>query len=59
MWEQHIVYRKDSCLLNMAMFDLALPCEQVHIKICKQSLHVPQKAANISTFAECDREMSY
>ncbi len=33
-WGQHMVNRKDSCMLNMPKFDLALRCERLHIKMC-------------------------
>ncbi len=39
---QHMVSRKDSCMLNIPKFDLALPCERLHIQICKQILCVPK-----------------
>ncbi len=47
--------RKDSYMLNMPKFDLALPCERLHIKICKQILCIPKKATNICVLGELGR----
>ncbi len=55
IWGQPTVNRKNSSMLNMPKFDLALPCERLHIKICKQILCVPKKATNISVLGELGR----
>jgi hypothetical protein len=56
---QNLINNKDSLAQKMPKFDLALPCERLHVRVCKQVLRVPRKSTNISVLAELGRLPMY
>ncbi len=53
------INKKDSIMMKMPKFDVSLPCERLHIIICKQILRVHKKATNIAVLAELGRFTLY
>ncbi len=51
-WGQNMINKKDSIMIKMPKFDISLPCERIHIRLCKQILRVHKKATNIAVLAE-------
>jgi len=59
IWGENMINKKDCNAFAMPKFDVSLPCEQLHVKICKQILRVPRKATNIAVLAELGRRPLY
>ena len=59
IWGLNIINTKGSNKYKMPKFDLAMPCERLHIRVCKQILRVPKKATNIAVLAELGRLPMY
>ncbi len=55
IWGQNMINKKDSIMMKMPKFDVSLPCERFHIRVCKQILLVHKKATNIAILAELGR----
>ena len=55
IWGQNMINKKDSIMMKMPKFDVSLPCERLHIRVCKQILRVHKKATNIAVLAELGR----
>ena len=52
IWGLDTVNSKFSNKFKMPKYDVATPCERLHVRICKQILRVPRKATNIAVLAE-------
>jgi hypothetical protein len=59
IWGQNIINTKDTKKYCMPKFDVSVPCERLHVKVCKQILRVPKKATNIAVLSELGRLPMY
>ncbi len=50
-----MINKKDSIMMKMPNFDVSLPCERFHIRVCKQILRVHKKVTKIAVLAESGR----
>ena len=55
IWGLNIINYKDTNRFHMPGFDVSMPGEKLHVRVCKQILRVSKKATNIACLAELGR----